>query len=174
MPTVEADTFCVELTNSELEEQYRNAHFKYVRKEIEAENGVEDFCFRYRIVQEKRNCRAERPEQREVCDDLVSREYREGQYQRVERAEMEGKIFERRIPRDEVVYDRGDAREGKNTEDDDLHLPSAAFEYKVKRYVQRDSENKTEYMRGAKGTPSHDRIVSLSLLKIVQTYNMIP
>ena len=73
---------------------------------------------------------------------------------------MEGKILERRIPRDEVVYDRGDAWEGKNAEDDDLHFPSAAFEYKVKRCVQRDSENKTEYMRGAKGTPSHDRNVS--------------
>ena len=89
------DTSRVKLAEPELEKQDRDAHFEYVREEIEAENGIEELCLRYRIVQKKRNCRTEGPEQSQIRDNLAPCEDSDGKHHRVERAEMEGKILER-------------------------------------------------------------------------------
>ena len=150
------DASRVKLAKPELEEEYRDAHFKNVWEKVEAEDGVEDRGFRYRLIENERNRRAERLEQSKVSYHLVPREDREGKYQRVERAEVEGKILERGIPRDEVVDDRGNSREGKNAENGDLKLLRTAFKNEVKRYVEQKGKNKTENVCGAKGTPSHD------------------
>ena len=170
-----ADTFCVKLAKPELEDQYRNAHLKDVREEIEAENRVENLRLCNSLIQNERDSRAERPEKREIRDDLASREYRKGEYQRVERAEMEWQIFKRRAPGYKIIDDRGDSREGKNAENDYLDLFAASLKGKVESDVEEKGDNKTEYVSDAEGSPSHDRIVSFCHFnKKVKTYNMIP
>ena len=125
------DASRVKLAKPELEEEYRDAHFKNVWEKVEAEDGVEDRGFRYRLIENERNCRSERPKQGQVCDHLVPREDREGKDQGVERAEMKREILERGIPRDEIVDDGGNSREGKDAEDDDLNFLRTAFKNKV-------------------------------------------
>ena len=158
------DTLCVKLAKSELEKQDGNAHLKNVREKVEAEDGVKDLCRGDCVIEDKRNCRAERPKQGKVSYHLVPREDREGKDQGVERAEMKREILERGIPRDEIVDDGGNSREGKDAEDDDLNFLRTAFKNKVKCDIEQKGENKTENMYDAESPPEHERSLLLYII----------
>ena len=88
-----ADAFCVKLAKPKLEKQYWYARFKNVRKIIEAENVPADLCMCYRMVEYQRHGSAERPKKGQISNNLVAREYRKGQYHRVEGAKVEREIL---------------------------------------------------------------------------------
>ena len=129
------------LGEPKLKEQDRNATLQHVRKIVEEKGPAKKLCLGHRIVQHERHEGAERPEQKQIAGNALTRQHRDRQKHGRKRAEVERQILQRTSPPQQIKEDRSDPEKGEHTQNGQLHAAAPSLEQKIKTYVQQDRHN---------------------------------